>query len=119
MPNFRVEVEERGDEGVVRLFGELDYLVPADELDPVLRRLQDRERRRVLIDLRGLTFIDSTGLRQLIAAHKRGLEGNIPVRLIAGPDPVRRVFELTRLDQILEFVEPGDAAARPAAAEEG
>ena len=119
MPNFRVEVEDGGDEAVVRLFGELDYLVRSDELDRELRRLQLQERRPVLIDLRGLTFIDSTGLRQIIAAHKRGLEGGAPVRLIPGPDPVRRVFELTRLDQILAFVDAGEAAPRPTVADEG
>ena len=60
----------------------------------------------VVVDLRSLTFIDSMGLEALLSAAKtRAVEGKSPLQFIRGPEQVQRVFEITRVDSFLEWVE--------------
>lgn len=87
------------------LEGELD-LATAPEL---VRRLREAEvsAPRVVIDMRRLEFMDSTGLSALVASRERhrerGAEG--PGLIVTGGQ-VRRVLELTGCDELIE-----DAAA--------
>jgi anti-sigma B factor antagonist len=69
--------------------------------------IEDAERsglKTVVIDLRGLTFMDSTGLRVIVSADKRARRANRRAVIIQGPAAVRRVFEITRLDERLDIV---------------
>jgi anti-anti-sigma factor len=66
-----------------------------------------KERRKVeilVLDLRELTFLDSTGLRLITSAAGRASLGGWRLVLVRGPEPVQRVFRITRLDGELEFV---------------
>ena len=65
MANFEVDSEQRPGEVVIRLSGELD-LAAFDEVDEVLLVAQSDGNRTVRIDLRGLEFIDSSGIRLLL-----------------------------------------------------
>lgn len=56
-----------------------------------------------MVDLAGLRFIDSTGLRTLIQAHVRAEREGQELVLVPGPDSVQRVFELTRTVDVLRF----------------
>lgn len=94
-PQLRIE-ERSDDDGVLRLAlgGELDLAV-VDALDDRLVKLK-RVGRRVRVDLAGLEFIDSTGLRELILAvadaERDGWQLEIDTHV---SEPVRRVIELT------------------------
>ena len=70
MANFEVESEQRPGEVVIRLSGELD-LAAFDEVEQVLTDAQSNGSRTVRIDLRGLEFIDSSGIRLLLLAQLR------------------------------------------------
>lgn len=85
----------------VQLTGELD-IASAKSLASALKGLPDRPSLAV-VDLSGLSFIDSSGLRALLDM-KRSLaaEGGRLV-LIQGPSQVSRVFEVTRLDRHFEI----------------
>lgn len=107
METFKVEAEQAGGTFQVRLKGEFD-LQAFDQVDKLLTDAQMGSGHGVLLDLRAVTFIDSSGIRALVRAHKRGAAGAGPLRLIRGPDNVHRVFELAGLDSRLEFVE-GDS----------
>lgn len=111
METFKVKAEQEGETYRVRLIGEFD-LQAFDQVDTLLTDAQMGTSQTVLVDLRSVTFIDSSGIRALVRAHKRGTAGAGPLRLIRGPDNVHRVFELAGLDSRLEFVE-GDNATDP------
>jgi anti-sigma B factor antagonist len=68
----------------------------------------------LVLDLRGLTFIDSSGLRAMVMAdHQARAEGKRCL-LVRGPQRISRVFDLTGVSDRLELVdEPPDAAPRP------
>ena len=60
--SFRCDVSRQGATATVRALGELD-LATVPVLDDQLAELRDAGSRRLILDLRGLDFIDSTGLR--------------------------------------------------------
>jgi anti-sigma B factor antagonist len=86
--------------------GDLD-LASAPELERSLSTLQEAARP-VLLDLREVSFIDSSGLRVILAADARARSTGSRLLLVPGPPGVQRVFQLTLLDRRLEFVEDPD-----------
>lgn len=66
----------------------------------------------VVLDLGRVTFIDSTGLSMLVAAHSRFGESGKELRVAAVPPRVRRVLELTGLDGLLSTYDDVPSALR-------
>jgi anti-sigma B factor antagonist len=89
--------------------GELD-LASAEELETHLKQLESSEPDILVLDLRKLEFMDSTGLRTVIAADARARERGARLVVVRAPDEVDRVFRLTRMDQHLEVVDEPPAA---------
>jgi anti-sigma B factor antagonist len=88
--------------GVVRLVisGELDILTTprlATELDRYVRRSDED----VIVDLRGTSFIDSSGLQILLGTQRRLARAARTLSVVCDEGPVRRVIELTRLTEAL------------------
>lgn len=105
-----LEVETVEGDGLVRLVlqGELD-LSTVSKVEEELRRAEAAEPDLLALDLSQLTFLDSTGLRLIVTADQRAREQGRRLAIVKGPDPVQRVFAITRLDERLEMVE--DAAS--------
>jgi len=89
---------------LLTLTGELD-LAAAPSVTDAVDALTDPTRPCV-IDLTGLTFIDSTGIHALV--HATPQEG--VVALVCNPGNVRRVLEMTRIDRVVSVYESLDAA---------
>ena len=106
MTILEVETVEGG--GLVKLVlrGELD-LSTAAKVEEELRRAESAEPPVLVMDLAGLTFLDSTGLRLIVTADRRARDQGRRLAVVKGPDTVQRVFSITRLDEHLEMVEPG------------
>ena len=97
---------ERGDDVVrIALSGELDVST-APTVD---KQLVDFEAGnmpgRVVIDLRGLRFIDSTGLSLLLNADKRTRAAGRELTLVAADGPPRRILDATGLVGRLDVVD--------------
>lgn len=88
----------------VKVTGELD-IATADKLSAALETLDVAPGERVAVDLRGVGFMDSTGLRILIAANRVAGEGGYDLVVVTGDSPARRVFELTRMDEHIQVVD--------------
>jgi anti-sigma B factor antagonist len=90
--DFSVTRRRAGDAVVVAPVGEIDLLT----VDDVRAEVQAAaaETQRVVLDLRGVSFIDSAGLR-LVLESSRAIEAFAVVR---GPREVQRVFDLVGLD---------------------
>ena len=110
MPNLEFKTTRNGTVAVVAPTGELDLsgaAVLEDELD---RLAAEPELATVVLDLRGLEFMDSSGLRLVVMADMRARETGRRFALVRGGDTVHRVFEITRMSERLEFVDtPEDA----------
>ena len=104
MEILEVGTEERDGRMHVMLRGELD-LSTAGKVDEELERAESAAPAVLVIDLSKLTFLDSTGLRCLVTADQRARDAGRRVVLVRGPDPVQRVFVITRLEDRLEMVD--------------
>ena len=104
--------ESHTTDGVVRiaLSGELD-LSSAPQVEDVLKEVEAGATPLVVLDLRDLTFMDSTGLRVMVAADARARDAGRRLAIVQGPEAVHRVFRITGLDEHLEIVETPPAAA--------
>jgi len=102
-PTLTVEVRPDRERVIVAPFGEIDL----GTVGMVRERLEELEAagfEKLVLDLRGVTFIDSTGLRLVLdEARNTGIQFGV----IPGPDAVQRVFELTGTAEALPFIEPG------------
>jgi anti-anti-sigma factor len=112
---FAVEAQRRDGVAIVRPRGELD-LVTVETLRAALDAIKSTER--LVLDLRGLSFIDSTGLQLLAALNQRAQCDGLQLTLMAPAAPVDRAIQLCGLDQQLPFVaavdaEPGASASGP------
>ena len=100
-PLLGVRTYARGGEAVLALAGELDI----QTMPAVARRLAEvleHQPRRLVFDLRELSFMDSSGLRVFVLAHKQLAAGSRLV--VRAPNQlIRRMLEITGLDQICEI----------------
>ena len=103
-PGLSLEVREEGERRTVIIAGELD-LATAFDLEALTSTLC-QQAGEIVLDLRGLSFMDSTGLQVMLRARDMCGERDCGFFLIAGPAPVQRLFELTGLADLLPFIEP-------------
>ncbi len=103
-PTFTCDVQPERDRARVVLAGELD-MATVEPLEREVDSLVDSGFRRVVLDLRGLTFLDSSGLHYLLTLARRASHDGLRLELIQGGDDVRRLFELTGTEGALPFVE--------------
>lgn len=103
---FRCEVVPDGESVAIRLHGELD-IATVPEVDAAFVDVAER-RRPIVLDLRGLTFMDSRGIRMLVAFRDHARAGGFPLTITCG-DRVHRLLSLTGLDRHLTVIElPGE-----------
>jgi len=100
-PLLSAKVDSRNGIGRIALQGELDTWT-----EPVLREHLDRLEidgvKAITLDVRGLTFLDSTALQSFIEARSRAA-ANGHRFLIRGVGPrVRRLFEITGIEFLLD-----------------
>jgi anti-sigma B factor antagonist len=100
---LNVQTTRYADRYVVAAAGEVDAST-AEALDGELRRAEASDAQRIVLDLSGVTFLDSTGLRLLLQAQSRSQADSNRLRLVRGPRRVQRVFELTNTEQLLPFL---------------
>ena len=107
---FAVDVQRRDDVAIVKPRGELD-LATVQTLRAALDDINDAGR--LVLDLRGLSFLDCTGLHLLVALHQRAQRDEFQLTLLAPTAPADRPIKLLGLDRALPFAAPDDALDRP------
>ncbi len=100
---FVVQCERVGREDRVRPSGELD-VATAPTLERALQAIELTGARRIILDLRDLSFMGSTGVHLLLRANQRALANGHELGLIAGPLGVQRALQLTATLQRLPFI---------------
>jgi anti-anti-sigma factor len=100
LDEFEADISVRGDELWVLPQGDLD-IGAAPELSETLSLAMASDAKAIVIDLRGLEFIDSTGLRTLVQATQA--EGGERISFVAGTDHVQSVFRIAGLLDELPF----------------
>jgi anti-anti-sigma factor len=101
---FEVRTESSAGVHTLSLSGELD-IATADQLLEAVAAVEAAAGEKLVIDLSDVGFMDSTGLRVLIAANKSALENEFELVIVTGTSPAKRVLELTRMDEHMTVVD--------------
>lgn len=100
---FRCDVSQRDGTTVLRPEGDLD-MSTVDDLERLLERARDGGSERIVVDLRGLSFMDSTGITLLTRYNNAAARDGFDLALIQGHRRIARLFSLTGLDEYFTFV---------------
>jgi anti-anti-sigma factor len=98
--NFRVEVRTENRAVVFAVEGELD-LASSPTLEQELDRVRDADADLLIVDLRRLRFMDSTGLHALVKANKRATEAGRRFAVVRGGAQIERLLNLTGVGELL------------------
>jgi len=100
--HFQVDKQTEGGASVLTLSGELD-VASAGSLEQALSEVAND--KHLVIDLRQLEFIDSTGLSVLVAANQRALDSGQRLGIVNGGTQVQRLLTLTGLTERLQVAD--------------
>lgn len=89
---------------MIAVSGELD-LASSPALQEEIDRVASSDSKMLIIDLRKLDFMDSTGLSVLVRAHQRAEEQGRQLAMVKGPQQVQRLLSLTGVADRLTLVD--------------
>jgi anti-sigma B factor antagonist len=104
-----LEVIPQGTTSTIQLRGECD-LAEEEKLRAAVREVFASRPEHFVLDLSGLNFIDSTGIRVVIEAYGRARDEGVRLKICPGSGQVARVFELCGLTSHLPFLLDGQRA---------
>lgn len=100
------EITVRNGANIVAFTGEIDL-----ESSPAAREILLKSfefNRNVIVDLSGVTYIDSSGVASLVEALQAAKKNGSRFALAAASEPTRRVLELARLDKVFTMYDSID-----------
>jgi len=103
-PEFRVDVQPERDVARVSPVGEVD-ISTVDDVRAAIEELRIAGFKRLILDLRQATFLDSCGLRLAVDATSHSAADGFEFAIVPGPPGVQRVFEVAGLSSRLPFTE--------------
>ena len=110
-----VEAHTHRRTALVALRGELD-LVTVSKVAQVIDELEPQAQgvRHIVLDLRGLTFIDVLGLHELLKQNEFARSNRHNLAVVRGTDQIQRVLKLTGVEEMLVLVDdPEDLVPHP------
>lgn len=111
MPELSLQSRSEGGWSVLDVAGEVD-LATAPQLRDRLNGLIEEGTDRVVINLEGVSFMDSTGVSVLVGALNNVRERGGTLAIAAPADPVRKVLHLVGLESQLAIYGSTDEALR-------
>jgi anti-anti-sigma factor len=101
---FSVELVQTTDKSCLVVVGEVDLATEPAVVDAARRAIADGEGRPLTVDLRGVQFMDSTGLRALLKARDMARHAGIPFTVCASEGPVLRLFRVAGVEGWFDLV---------------
>ena len=99
---MKASVRQVGDVAILDLTGKITI----GEGDVVLRdkvhELLDAGKSKILLNLQGVTYMDSAGIGELVACYKRSREKGGAMRLLNPSGKVADLLQLTKLEQVFD-----------------
>jgi anti-anti-sigma factor len=104
MNRFEMHVDRQGDAVVLSLSGEFD-LTCKHEFETHWRELLGHRFRSLVLDLRAVSFIDSTGLGFILELWSRSRRDGWDFAVVRAPDHFHQTFETAGLDRALPIID--------------
>jgi anti-sigma B factor antagonist len=98
-----VDIRLGVDRVVLGLHGELD-LLGAPLLEEEIAKVEADAPEIVVLDLQDLQFVDSAGLRVILAAHERFRQQGKELALTPGSEQVQRLFTIAGVNEHLHII---------------
>ena len=102
MTNFSLETDNTRDVSVMKVKGRVDSET-APELDDALTKLLQGDRNKIIVDLQGVDFISSAGLRAVVKAYQAANKSGGDLRLASVSTPVEVVLRTVGMMQMLKM----------------
>ena len=110
-PQLTVRVESNNGVARISLSGELD-MASAPTLQEHLARSEQDDIKEIMVDLRDLSFLDSTGLHAFVQAKERAEANGRRLILVGTRASSRRMFELTQTQFLIDDEEAVNVMGR-------
>ena len=101
---LKLATQTRGLAAIVKVAGTLD-IHGAPDLDREIDRLLRGRSREILVDLRGIDFMDSIGIRSLVRAYRVAMKAGVPLWIVRGGTAVSQVLRMTGVDVTLPMID--------------
>lgn len=107
--NLTINIEEQNKQAIMTLKGEIDVYT-APKLKEQLNELVGESEADVLVDLKDVTYMDSTGLGTFVSGLKHAKESGTTLKLIRANERLYRLFKVTGLDHVIDVhsIEEGE-----------
>ena len=106
---MKIQTKNQGDIQIIELAGELDYH-SSPELREKLGELTGKQSPKILVDLSGVEYMDSSGIATFVEAFQKTKRYQGRLILAELTDTVRGVFEIAKLESIFEISPTVDEA---------
>jgi anti-sigma B factor antagonist len=106
---FHIEERPDGDVPVIAVSGEID-VATAPQLRETLQGVISRGKKTIVLDLLGVTFLDSTALGVLVGALKRCRDAGGDLQVVVAEPRILKIFEITGLTSVFTIVDSESAA---------
>jgi anti-sigma B factor antagonist len=110
---FSVHTSRRKKESFVELSGELDLSSAPLLREALVTTFTEDRPGRLVLDLSNLIYLDSTGLSVFVTTHKRAAADGIEFCLANPNGSVRRLLQITALDQVFVIVDEDGSVLPP------
>jgi anti-sigma B factor antagonist len=107
---MEVKHEQRGEIAILRVHGSVTSGVVDDEFRRAISGVVTGEAARLILDLGGVTLIDSSGIGELLRAHNTITRRGGALKLLHTPPMVQDVLQITRLLTVFEVFEDEESA---------
>ncbi|MFF5701389.1 STAS domain-containing protein [Streptomyces sp. NPDC012794] len=112
MKPLTILTRDAGTGPVLEITGDLDYAT-ATELRTLVTALTLRPGQRLVLDLSGMEFCDSSGITALLAARNHAQAAGAGIALASVPANTLRILRVVGLDQVFPLHPDADSATRP------
>jgi anti-sigma B factor antagonist len=99
----RVITRESDNVGIIMVRGRLDPTGTQDPLETAVNALVEKGRTNILMDLRSVSYISSTGIGSIIKAYRSVLRKDGHVKLLNPSQCVRNILAISKLDGMFEI----------------
>ena len=99
---MKASVREHGEVSVVDLSGKITIGSGDVVLREKVNELIDSGKKHILLNLKGVSYMDSAGIGELVACYKRAKECDGVVKLLNPSGKVYDLLQLTKLEEVFE-----------------
>lgn len=101
----QVSIRQTGNAAILDVVGDIDLYNSPEVRKALLGALREKRSPRVIVNLKGVRYIDSSGVASLVEGLKASREAGIRLGLLGLSPAAREVLELSRLIRLFEVYE--------------